>query len=117
MNWLTAAPLPMKFASRSSTPVAITTWSRRKRVELSEMTFHQFDRDLISESWRMTYPDGVYAALVGRSRSKRLGLDEGHVMRCRKHPPEIRRARLRARSRSGTNRCRVPGDAGQNGVT
>ena len=28
MNWLTAAPLPTTFASRSSTPVAITTWSR-----------------------------------------------------------------------------------------
>jgi hypothetical protein len=30
------------------------------------MIFHRFAWDLISESWRMTYPDGVYAALASK---------------------------------------------------
>jgi len=28
------------------------------------MIFHLFANGLIAESWRMTYPDGVYAALA-----------------------------------------------------
>jgi len=28
------------------------------------MIFHRFEHELIAESWRMTYPDGVYAALA-----------------------------------------------------
>lgn len=32
---------------------------------LSEMIFHRFRGGLIAESWRMTYPDGVYDQLVG----------------------------------------------------
>jgi predicted ester cyclase len=35
-----------------------------KRVVLYEMIFHRFSDDVISESWRMIYPDGVYAALT-----------------------------------------------------
>jgi predicted ester cyclase len=35
-----------------------------REVELWEMIFHRFDHELIAESWRMTYPDGVYAALT-----------------------------------------------------
>jgi SnoaL-like domain len=38
-----------------------------KRVELWEMVFHQIAGALIEESWRMTYPDSVYALLVGDS--------------------------------------------------
>jgi hypothetical protein len=37
------------------------------RVELWEMVFHRIADGLIAESWRMTYPDGVYALLVGDS--------------------------------------------------
>jgi len=37
-----------------------------KRLELSEMIFQRFDRDLISESRRMTYPEGVYATLASK---------------------------------------------------
>ena len=35
-----------------------------KRVVLYEMIFHRFDTGVIQESWRMTYPDGVYALLT-----------------------------------------------------
>jgi len=28
------------------------------------MIFHRFSGDRIAESWRMTYPDGVYEQLV-----------------------------------------------------
>jgi predicted ester cyclase len=38
-----------------------------KHVVLGEMIFHRFNGDVISESWRMTYPDGVYALLAGRA--------------------------------------------------
>jgi predicted ester cyclase len=38
-----------------------------KRVELWEMVFHRMTGGLIEESWRMTYPDGVYALLVANS--------------------------------------------------
>ncbi len=37
-----------------------------RQVELWEMIFHRFENDLIAESWRMTYPDGVYAALTDK---------------------------------------------------
>jgi predicted ester cyclase len=37
-----------------------------RQVELWEMIFHRFENDLIAESWRMTYPDGMYAALTDR---------------------------------------------------
>ncbi len=37
-----------------------------KRVELSEMIFHRLEDTLLAESWRMTFPDGVYALLVDR---------------------------------------------------
>jgi hypothetical protein len=37
------------------------------REELWEMVFHRIADGLIAESWRMTYPDGVYALLVGDS--------------------------------------------------
>ncbi len=35
-----------------------------REVELWEMIFHQFGNGLIAESWRMTHPDGLYAALA-----------------------------------------------------
>jgi C-1 hydroxylase len=35
-----------------------------REVELSEMIFHRFERGLMAESWRMTYPDSVREALV-----------------------------------------------------
>ncbi|MGZ4209649.1 MAG: ester cyclase, partial [Actinomycetota bacterium] len=35
-----------------------------RHIELWEMIIHRFDGELIAESWRMTYPDGVYAALA-----------------------------------------------------
>jgi predicted ester cyclase len=35
-----------------------------RRVEFREMIFHRFSGSLIAESWRMTYPDGVYEALA-----------------------------------------------------
>ena len=35
-----------------------------RRVELWEMIFHRFEDKLIAESWRMTYPDGLYALLA-----------------------------------------------------
>jgi predicted ester cyclase len=35
-----------------------------KRVEFREMFFHQFQGRLIDETWRMTYPAGVYDALT-----------------------------------------------------
>jgi predicted ester cyclase len=38
-----------------------------KRVGLWEMVFHRIAGGVIEESWRMTYPDGVYAVLVGDS--------------------------------------------------
>ena len=38
-----------------------------QRVDLWEMVFHRFAAGLIAESWRMTYPDGIYAALAGDS--------------------------------------------------
>jgi hypothetical protein len=31
------------------------------------MVFHRIAGGVIEESWRMTYPDGVYAVLVGDS--------------------------------------------------
>jgi ketosteroid isomerase-like protein len=34
------------------------------RVELSEMVFHRFEAGCIAESWRMTFPDGIYKALA-----------------------------------------------------
>jgi predicted ester cyclase len=34
-----------------------------KHVVLYEMIFQRFDGGVISESWRMIYPDGVYALL------------------------------------------------------
>lgn len=34
-----------------------------KHVVLDEMIFHRFSDDVISESWRMIYPAGVYALL------------------------------------------------------
>ncbi|MGZ4144668.1 MAG: ester cyclase [Actinomycetota bacterium] len=34
-----------------------------RHIELWEMIFHRFDGELIAESWRMTYPGGVYEAL------------------------------------------------------
>jgi predicted ester cyclase len=36
-----------------------------RRVELAEMIFHRFENDRIAESWRMTFPEGVYAVLAG----------------------------------------------------
>lgn len=38
-----------------------------RRVEFWEMVFHHIASGLIDESWRMTYPDGVYALLAGDS--------------------------------------------------
>jgi predicted ester cyclase len=35
-----------------------------KRIELSEMVFHRFANGRIARSWRMTFPDSVYTALV-----------------------------------------------------
>jgi len=35
-----------------------------REVELFEMIFHRFEQGLISESWRMTYPDSVREALA-----------------------------------------------------
>jgi predicted ester cyclase len=35
-----------------------------REVDLFEMIFHQFEGGLIAESWRMTYPDSVRAALA-----------------------------------------------------
>ena len=35
-----------------------------RHVEFREMIFHRFSGPLIAESWRMTYPDGVYEALA-----------------------------------------------------
>jgi predicted ester cyclase len=40
-----------------------------KHVVLAEMVFHRFDNELIAESWRMTFPDGVYASLAGPQRA------------------------------------------------
>jgi len=34
-------------------------------VHLSEMVVHHLQGGLIAESWRMTYPDGLYDQLVG----------------------------------------------------
>ncbi|MDP9299816.1 MAG: ester cyclase [Actinomycetota bacterium] len=39
-----------------------------RQVELWEMIFHLFANGLIAESWRMTHPDGVYAALADKQR-------------------------------------------------
>jgi predicted ester cyclase len=36
-----------------------------KQVLLAEMIFHRLEKDLIGESWRMTFPDSVYASLAG----------------------------------------------------
>jgi predicted ester cyclase len=35
-----------------------------RRVDLWEMVFHRIAGRLIEESWRMTYPDSVYALLI-----------------------------------------------------
>jgi predicted ester cyclase len=35
-----------------------------RRVELTEMIFHRFQNGVIAESWRMTYPDGLYPLLT-----------------------------------------------------
>jgi hypothetical protein len=32
---------------------------------LAEMIFHRLENDLIAESWRMKFPDGVYDLLAG----------------------------------------------------
>jgi predicted ester cyclase len=36
-----------------------------RSVELWEMVFHRIADGVIAESWRMTYPDGIYAILAG----------------------------------------------------
>lgn len=38
-----------------------------RRLEFWEMVFHRIASGLIDESWRMTYPDGLYALLTGDS--------------------------------------------------
>jgi predicted ester cyclase len=35
-----------------------------KTVHLHEMIFHRMPGNLITESWRMTYPDSVYGQLI-----------------------------------------------------
>lgn len=35
-----------------------------RKAVLAEMIFHRFDGNPIAESWRLTYPDSVYAQLV-----------------------------------------------------
>jgi predicted ester cyclase len=35
-----------------------------REVVLGEMIFHRFEDALIAESWRMTFPDGVYDLLT-----------------------------------------------------
>ena len=35
-----------------------------KRIEFREMFFHLFQRGLIAQTWRMTYPGSVYDALT-----------------------------------------------------
>jgi predicted ester cyclase len=35
-----------------------------KTVEFHEMFFHRFEEPLIAETWRMTYPAGIYDALT-----------------------------------------------------
>lgn len=41
------------------------------RVEFREMIFHRFQGPLIAESWRMTFPDGVYDALTAISATRK----------------------------------------------
>lgn len=36
---------------------------------LAEMILHRFEGDQIAESWRITYPDSVYAQLTSTSES------------------------------------------------
>jgi predicted ester cyclase len=40
-----------------------------RRVVLYEMIFHRLDGDVIAESWRMTFPDSVYALLAAGQSS------------------------------------------------